>query len=160
VPRPLVRLEKALTGIEAALAVFGLALMLFLAFAQLIARNFFDTGFPAADTLLRYLVLFVSFLGAVMAVRERRHIKIDLFVMGVPERWQPWLDTLLSLISSAVCGILCWAAGRFWWTGWQFAAPTEKWVAALALILPISFGLLALEFALRALVIVAAPEAR
>jgi TRAP-type C4-dicarboxylate transport system permease small subunit len=160
VPRLLLRLENALAGLEAALAVFGLMLMLLLAFVQLIARNFFDTGFPTADTLLRYLVLLVSFLGAVMAVREQRHIKIDLLVVSVPEKWRPWLDTLLSLISAAVCGTLCWAAGRFWRTGWQVAAPTEKWVAALALILPISFGLLCLEFALRALVSAPATKGR
>jgi TRAP-type C4-dicarboxylate transport system permease small subunit len=160
VSRLLTRLERVLAGIEAALAVLALFLMLLLAMTQLIARNFFDTGFPVADTLLRYLVLLVSFLGAVLAVGERRHIKIDVASVWVPVGWRPWLDTVFSLLSAAVCALLCWAAARFWWMGWQFAPVTEKWVAALAMILPISFALLSLEFVLRALATAVAPEGR
>jgi TRAP-type C4-dicarboxylate transport system permease small subunit len=154
----LARIQTLLTGVEAVLAVSGLVLMLVLAMTQLIARNFFDTGFPLADTLLRYLVLLVSLLGAALAVGQRRHIKIDVLLIFVPQSWKRWLDLVFSVLSAVVCGVLCWAAARFWQMGWQFAPATGKWTAVLALILPLSFGLLALEFALRACFAVFAPE--
>ncbi len=145
------RLEKALAGIEAVIAVCGLSMMLVLACTQIIARNLFETGFPTADTLLRYLVLLVSFSGALLAIKEHRHIKIDVALTWLPDRWRHVLERGFNFFSSAVCAVLAWAAARFWWLEWQFASSHEKWIAGMALILPVSFMLLALHFVLRGL---------
>jgi len=143
------RLERALTGIESVIAVAGIAGMLALVLIQVVARNFFDTGYPSAEILLRYLVLLVSFFGAILATAGNRHIRIDVALAWLPPRWAPWCTYGAYIIASSVCATFTWAAARFWSSEWEFAQPHEKWVAGLALILPISFALMTLHFLLR-----------
>ena len=56
----------------------ALLLLLSLVFGQVLARNFFATGIPNADILLRYMVLYVAFFGAALAVEKHKHIRIDV----------------------------------------------------------------------------------
>jgi TRAP-type C4-dicarboxylate transport system permease small subunit len=142
------KLEFYLTNAESIIATAGLVLLLVLSLAEIGARNFFHTAIPGADILDRYLVLWVSFLGAVMAVRER-HIKIDAVAVWFPETWRRKLERPIFVFSAVVCGFLFWASVRFWREEWAHAAAAEKWVAALAVIIPLSFFLLAAQFTIR-----------
>jgi TRAP-type C4-dicarboxylate transport system permease small subunit len=145
------RLEYYFTGIESAFAIFGLALMLGLSLIEIILRNFFHYSIPGADVLIRYLVLWVSFLGAVMAVRER-HIKVEIIAAWLPEIWHRRLERPIFLFSALVCGVITWAAVRFWYQEWLTVPPGEKWIAILGVVIPLSFFLLALHFTLRFLI--------
>ncbi len=143
------RLERALDGIEAYVAVGGLAAMLVLAVVQVLARNLFETGFPRAEIVLRYLVLLVSFAGATLAIREHRHIKIDVALTWFPEAWRARMGWLCSLLAALVCAVFARASARFFWEEWQYAPPHETWIAAMAAIMPVSFALMAMHFVLR-----------
>ncbi len=145
------KLEHYLMHAESLIAIAGLALLLGLSLAEIGARNFFHTAIPGADILDRYLVLWVSFLGAVMAVRER-HIKIDAIAVWLPETWRRNLERPIFLFSAVVCGGLCWAAIRFWREEWTHAAAAEQWIAALGAIIPLSFFLLTAHFLVRFLI--------
>lgn len=145
------KLEFYLTLTESLFATAGLALLLLLSLAEIGARNFFHTAIPGSDVLIRYLVLWISFLGAVLAVRER-HIKIDAIAVWLPEIWRQKLERPIFIFSAVVCGGLFWAGVRFWHEEWTNAAVDEKWVAALGLIIPLSFFLLALHFLIRFLI--------
>ena len=148
-PHLLIKLEKGLSSMEAYIVVCALLLMLILALGQIIARNLFDSGFPRADALLRYLVLLISFFGAVLAITERRHIKLDIISVWLPEKWRSRLEVAFDLVSSVVCGVFSWAAARFWQMEWQVAPTGERWIAAMAVVLPVSFALLTVHFALQ-----------
>ena len=81
------RLDALLSrGLEQALLVFFLALMMVTAFAQIAVRNLFGIGLTWSEPLVRYLVLWVGFLGAALAVREGRHITIEVAVLWRPAR--------------------------------------------------------------------------
>ncbi len=113
-------------------------------------RNLFDSGIPHADILSRYLVLYVTFFGAALAIEEHRHIRIDvLAVLVEPDRLHA-LRRPLYLVSAIVCTILTWAAIRFWYDDWQYVAEYERWTSILALITPFGFGLLSVHFLLGA----------
>jgi TRAP-type C4-dicarboxylate transport system permease small subunit len=142
------KLEFYLTRTESMIAVAGLALLLGLSLAEISARNFFHTAIPGADTLNQYLVLWVSFLGAVQTVRER-YIKIDVATAWLSEAWRRRLERPIFIFSAFVCGNLFWAAARFWREEWLNAPAAEKWVTALGIIIPLSFLLLTIHFALR-----------
>ena len=59
-------------------------------FGQVLARNFFATGIPHAEILSRYMVLYVAFFGAVLAVEGSKHIRIDVVAACMkPERHPP-----------------------------------------------------------------------
>ena len=142
------KLEFYLTRTESLIAIAGLALLLGLSLAEISARNFFHTAIPGVDILNQYLVLWVSFLGAVLTVRER-YIKIDAATMWLSETWRRRLERPILVFSAVVCGNLFWAAARFWREEWLNAAAAEKWVAALGIIIPLSFLLLTIHFTLR-----------
>jgi TRAP-type transport system small permease protein len=141
------QLEFQLTRAESFVAIAGLVLLLGLSLAEIGARNFFHSSIPGADVLDRYLVLWVSFLGAVLAVRGR-HIKIDALAVWLPDAWRRRLERPVFLFSALVCGDLFWAAARFWREEWLHAPAAERWITVLAVILPLSFLLLTVHFAL------------
>ena len=58
------------------LFIFG-GLIIF-SFVQVVLRLFFKSGIENADTFIRYLVLWVGFLGASLATYKNRHINIDI----------------------------------------------------------------------------------
>jgi len=150
-PQWVARLRHALTYMESFMAGASLLLLLSLVFGQVLARNFFDTGIPNADILSRYMVLYVAFFGAALAVDSNKHIRIDVVAACMkPERIR-LLQPPLYLISSAISGIMTWASIRFWYDDWLYVAEYERWTSILALITPFGFFLLALHFLLGSL---------
>lgn len=145
------KIESTLTRAEALVASACLVTMLVLSLLEIGARNFFHSGIPGASTLVQYLVLWVSFIGSVVAVRER-HIKIDIATHLFSETWRNRLERPIFVFSTLVCGALFWHAVRFWHDEWLSVPSDEKWIAALGIVLPVSFGLLSLHFALRAII--------
>ena len=141
-------MRHALVRMETFMAGGALLLLLALVFGQVLARNFFETGIPNAEILSRYMVLYVAFFGAVLAVERHKHIRIDVVAACMsPERIRK-LRSPLYLISSVLCGIMTWAAMRFWYDDWQYVAEHERWSSVLALITPFGFFLLSLHFLL------------
>ncbi len=90
-PAWLTRFRHALTQLETAVAGSALLLLLALVFGQVLARNFLHSSIPAADILSRYLVLYVAFLGATLAIRSHRHIRLDIVAAFLSHRAHPEL---------------------------------------------------------------------
>lgn len=70
------RLRKAeawLIGLEKALLVVLLSVMVVMSFSQVLLRQLFHSGLLWGDTFLRQLVLWVGFLGAGLAAAESKH---------------------------------------------------------------------------------------
>ena len=140
----LIRMEKFM-------AASSLLLLLLLVFGQVLARNFFDYSIPNADILSRYLVLYVTFFGATLAVDSNKHIRIDVVAACMSPKRMQKLRPFLYLISAVICAVMTWAAIRFWYDDWQYVAEHERWSSILAIIMPFGFGLLSLHFLLGAL---------
>ncbi len=145
------QLRRLLVTLESWLAGGSLLLLLLLTLAQIAARNFFDTGLPAADTLTRQLVLYVTFFGAVLAVERRRHIRIDVCCTLLSRRALARLFRPMHAAAALVCLLLADAAIRFWRDEWTWAADYERWHTLIGLVVPVGFVLLSLHFGLAAL---------
>src|SRR5512139_2469052 len=78
------RMYEMISRVEQTLVVSFLGFMIFIAFLQIVLRNFFSTGLDWGDPLLRNLVLWIGFIGATLATREGKHINIDII-----SRWLP-----------------------------------------------------------------------
>lgn len=150
-PQLITNFRHALIRMESFMAGASLLLLLGLVFGQVLARNFFSTGIPHADILSRYMVLYVAFFGAALAVEGSKHIRIDVVAACMKPDNIRRLQPPLYLISSVLCGVMTWAAIRFWYDDWQYAAEHERWSSILALITPFGFFLLSLHFLLGAL---------
>ena len=139
-------LRHALIRMERIIAGSALLLLLVLVFGQVLARNLFETSIPVADILSRYLVLYVTFFGAALAIESQRHIKLDVIAVFMKPANLRLLKPPLYLISAIVCAVLAWAATRFWYDDWQYIAEHERWSSVLALVTPLGFLLLTLHF--------------
>jgi TRAP-type C4-dicarboxylate transport system permease small subunit len=150
-PPALARLIKFVTWTENALLIGMLALMVGLAAAQILFRNFLDMSIFGADQMLRLLVLWVAFLGAVAASREGKHIHVDAIARWLPDRIKPGVVALTDFFTLSVCLILAWQALRFMHSaresGEMSFGSLPVWIAAF--ILPLGFSLIALRYGLR-----------
>lgn len=142
------KLRDGLIQLETWLAAASLLLLLALALLQILIRNLFDSGIADADTLTRYLVLYVTFLGAAVAVDRDRHIKIDVCCTMLKPATLRKLYRPMRALAAVVCAFFTDAAIRFWLDSWEFAPDYEQWLVLVGLIIPVGFALLTLQFVL------------
>ena len=111
--RAIKTLDEWLAKAESGFLLILLFLMVFLAFGQVILRNLFDAGLLWTDVFLRQLVLWLGFLGASLAVRERRHIAIDVLPQFIHHRLRPFVLILVSFCTGGISVFLALAAWKF-----------------------------------------------
>jgi len=145
---------KALTWVEDGVISLILVGMVLLVLAQIVLRNFYATGIMGGAEMVRHLVLWVAFLGAGIAARERKHIKIDLvqriFRTGLTRRLS---DVITDLFTTAVCGVLLYASVQFVITDCssETVIPFFSWsipVWILELVIPIGYAAVTLRYSL------------
>jgi TRAP-type C4-dicarboxylate transport system permease small subunit len=140
---------------EWALTVLVIVLVV-LSGAQIVMRNVFGGGFAWADPFLRTLVVWAAMLGALAAVREDKHIAVDVLQRFLPRGAQHIARVLTLLFAAGICTAMAWYSVGF--VGIDFGSPSSAnaegvpWLPAWVLetILPFGFGMMALRFALRA----------
>jgi len=145
------QLDEKLGRAEQILVAFFLSVMILIAFLQIVLRNFFSTGISWGDSLVRYLVVWVGFIGAALAAKEGKHISIEVASRWITGPGRHYFQVLSNLVSAAVCGCLTYAAVKFI----IFEAQMETtaffnlpaWIPEI--IIPVTFGIMTLRFALR-----------
>ncbi len=97
---------------EAALA-FLVCGMVVLVLVQIVLRDVFSTGITGGSEAVRHMVLWVAFIGAGLAAREGRHIRIDALQRVLPVKTRTVLDIVTSVFTMAVCAVLMAASVGF-----------------------------------------------
>lgn len=140
--------DSKINKIEGALITILLSLMILTAFSQIVLRNFFSTGIDWGDALVRYLVVWVAFIGAAIATREGKHICIDLLSHWLKGPGSIAVQALSCFFSAVISALLTVAAVKFIWFEAQMGSTTflnlPVWIPEL--IMPIAFGLITLRF--------------
>jgi TRAP-type C4-dicarboxylate transport system permease small subunit len=146
------RIDNAWATVERTLIVALLLAMLVLAVFQVLLRNAFNTGIEWADVTVRHLVLWVGLLGASIAAKENRHLSVDIASRIIPQKWHHLVESVLSVVTAGVCGLLCWAAALFSLFLYHEGTGTLVGFPALLAggILPLAFAGVAMRFAVRA----------
>jgi TRAP-type C4-dicarboxylate transport system permease small subunit len=144
-------LDDRISRLEQILIAALLAMMIILAFSQIVLRNFFATGIAWGDSLVRYLVVWVGFVGAAIAAKEGKHITIDVLSRWITGAGGSAIQAVSHFCSTAICGLLTWAGIKFIWFEAQMGGTAffklPIWVPEL--IIPAAFGLMTLRYALR-----------
>jgi TRAP-type C4-dicarboxylate transport system permease small subunit len=138
-----------LDKLEYGVLAFLFAVMVGLAFLQIVLRIFFATGVLWGDPLLRHLLLWVALLGATMATKEGKHINIDVITRILPDKGKIVVHALTDLFSAAICIFLLEASLKFLRDESQAGSLAFLTVPiwTVCIIFPIAFGLIALRFA-------------
>ncbi|MFT3718830.1 TRAP transporter small permease [Pseudorhodoferax sp.] len=86
------------------LMVASLALMVVMVFGNVVMRYAFNSGITLSEELSRWLFVWMTFLGAVVALNDRAHLGTDTLISRLPRAGQK-LCLLLSLL--LMC-FICW----------------------------------------------------
>ncbi len=108
-----------LRRLEDAVLVTLLTGMIGVATAQVVLRNFFDSGLYWGDSAVRVLVLWVALVGAMVASREDEHIRIDIVGRYLSDAARKPVSRLVSLFTAAVLGVFAWYSAQFVWYEYQ-----------------------------------------
>lgn len=142
------RWDEALGRAEKWFVVVMLSMMILLAFLQIILRNAFSSGIAWGDPLVRYLVLWVGFIGASLATKEGKHIIIEVFSRWLSGSSSRYLKATSHLVSAFICGLLAFAGWTFVQNEAQMGGTTflniPVWIPQI--IIPVTFALMALRF--------------
>jgi TRAP-type C4-dicarboxylate transport system permease small subunit len=61
-----------------------LALMVVLVFGNVVLRYAFNSGIAQSEELSRWLMVWLTFLGAIVALREHAHLGVDTLIRALP----------------------------------------------------------------------------
>src|ERR1043165_8520563 len=64
--------------------VLCLAIMVVLVFGNVVLRYAFNSGITVSEELSRWLMVWLTFLGAIVALREHSHLGVDTLVRALP----------------------------------------------------------------------------
>lgn len=141
---------KLVNSFEDGLLVLILSSMIVLAVFQIISRNLLGDGVVWIDPLLRTLVLWIGLSGAVVATRTDNHIRIDIFAKYFPKHILKYVQRLVYFFTLSICLLIAWHAARFVYSEYEYQtiafSSVPAWVTAL--IIPVSFSLIAVRYAL------------
>ena len=139
--RWLYRLEDGLL-ILALLAMIGMAVL------QILLRVLFHTGIVWGNELVRVLVLWLGLIGATVATRNNKHIRIDLLSKLFSRNTHRLIQSVIGQISAWTCLVIAWYG--FKWIQMDFAdgvtsfAGIPAWM--LEVIIPVTFALIGLRY--------------
>ncbi len=138
--------------IEEVLLAAALSTMVLLVLIQIVLRNFFSIGIMGGAEIVRHLVLWVAFLGAGLAARDGKHIKIELAQRMLPARTRRIFSVITCLFSVVVCAVLVYASATFVYFDYQGGGTmafynTPVWI--LQVIIPLGYTVITLRFAAR-----------
>ena len=86
------------------LMVIGLALMVVLVFTNVVMRYAFNSGITMSEELSRWLFVWVTFLGAIVAMHEGAHLGTDMLVSRLSVRGKK----LCLLLGHLLMLFICW----------------------------------------------------
>lgn len=147
------KLNNGIEQIEEYLLILIVLVMVLLSFTQVVLRNILDEGILWGDTFLRHLVLWVGFIGASLATKEKKHINIDVLTRFMSRTKIRIADIIVNLFASFVSIYLANA-------GWNFVLEEKDFGTTLfadipvwyfQIIIPIGFLLMGMRFLLLAL---------
>ena len=143
----LTRIDRALAILEKALVVILFSAMVLSLAVNIVSRNLFDTSFAGVLELAPAMVLWLAMLGSTLALRENRHIRLEILLRFCPPAMRRIAQIATGGFGMAAMGVLCWAAVDFVENEVAIFGP-RGW---LSVIFPIFFAIALFRFFMSAL---------
>ncbi len=106
-------MDKGLERIERVAAVGLYALLIGLICINILTRNILRWTSDVLLALSPTVVLWLCLVGATLALKYHRHIKIELLLRFLPPTGRRLATSLTHLFAMAICGSLAWASVVF-----------------------------------------------
>ncbi|RYY72692.1 MAG: TRAP transporter small permease [Comamonadaceae bacterium] len=126
----------------------GLAVMVVLVFGNVVLRYGFNSGITVSEEVSRWLFVWITLLGAIVAAREHGHLGVDMVVARLPA----WGKKACLVVSHLLMLFLVGALFKGGWDqvaiNWRVEAPTTGLSMAIvhipALVFAVGVGALLL----------------
>ncbi|MFH1073927.1 MAG: TRAP transporter large permease subunit, partial [Candidatus Firestonebacteria bacterium] len=140
------KLESFYHKIENGFAMILLFSMALIPVIEMVFRKAFNTGIAGSIVYVQHLTLWVGFVGAIIATRDKRHLTITSIDEYMPDTAKKIAGILRNFVSTAICFALFLASVQLVRSesiAGNLAVPT--WI--MELILPVGFLIMSLRFA-------------
>lgn len=98
-------LDRALTSVENVLAAGALGMAALISIVNIIIRQFGQAWFWTEEAVI-YLIIFSTFIGAVITLRHNEHVSVDILGVFFKERGKRWLSLIGGLVTLTYLGIM------------------------------------------------------
>lgn len=95
-----------------AVMVLCLAAMCVMVFGNVLLRHFFNSGINMSEELSRFMFIWLTFLGAIVAMREGGHMGMDMVVRRLSGKTQLLAVLLAQSLVFICCVVLLWGLIR------------------------------------------------
>ena len=122
----------------------ALIAMFFVVMLQIFARYVIRASIPWTEELSRYLLVFMTFFGAAVALKENRHITISILIDFLPDKYRVYVDVFFKVIILLFLAAVLRGSIKMVLLTWETPAGTIPWITTgrIYLILPVSVGLM------------------
>jgi TRAP-type C4-dicarboxylate transport system permease small subunit len=140
------RVDRAFIAGNRCVIAALLAAMAVLVFGNVVARYLFNASFGWVEELTRYMMIWLAYLGAGLALRHGNHVAVMLLVDALPRTPALLLRAVVGLVLAGFVAALAWI-------GWEYAdfamrqrTPVLQWPTGYVyLAIPIGCGLMAVH---------------
>jgi TRAP-type C4-dicarboxylate transport system permease small subunit len=141
----LARVFKAVESLLAALLVA----MVLMVFGNVVLRYAFNSGIVVSEELSRFCFVWLTFIGAIVAVRDNAHLGMDNVVARLSRRGKLVCLAASQLLILMCCVILFWGTWRQHEVNASAMAPVTGmsmiWIFGLGYLCSVCIGLHALD---------------
>ena len=135
-------IDRICRGIEAVIA-FMLAVMVVLVFGNVVLRYGFNSGITVSEEVSRWLFIWMTFLGAVVALKEHGHLGVDMVVQRLPKAGKKACLAIGHVVMLYVVWLLFQGSVAQARINWDVTAPTTGASMAIVYASGIVFAVLA-----------------
>jgi TRAP-type C4-dicarboxylate transport system permease small subunit len=83
-------------------ALFGVV------FLQFYTRYVLNDSIGWTEEIARYLLIGVTFVGSIMAMRKGSHIAVEALLVLAPKSWKHWILVAVDFTVAVFCGAMAW----------------------------------------------------
>lgn len=99
------RFDRALARVLDGVLALLLAGLVVAVFIQVFSRYVLQASVPWTEEVARYLLIYLTFIGAAVAVREHTHLRVDFVVVRLPQVAQRMIGLLMT-VGIVISGVL------------------------------------------------------
>jgi C4-dicarboxylate transporter DctQ subunit len=100
------KFDKGLRAFETFVVVIGIISMTFIIFGNAALRYLFNFPLSWAEELSRYIMIWMTFIGASLCVRDNVHVQMDLLQMKLTPVLAKKLFCVTCLVSAIFCAYI------------------------------------------------------
>ncbi|UUZ77895.1 TRAP transporter small permease [Polaromonas sp. P1(28)-13] len=104
-------LDRLFKAVEAVLAMLLLGMVL-MVFGNVVLRYAFNSGIVVSEELSRFFFVWLTFIGAIVAMRDGSHLGMDNVVSKLPRRGKLTCLTISQGLILLCCSMLFWGTWR------------------------------------------------